>query len=217
MLPKVNQVLYLQVNSIDEDEAKQELKSRIAEVGDSYITMEVPINLQTGRLKRLYAGDELSVYFLSEGGIKNYFTTTVLGFREEVIRLVLIRTPEPEAITKVQRRSFLRVPADLEIAVKLTEQLRFVTFTEDVGGGGVSFICEGNIPVEVGMQSSCWLLVHYKNGKLDHLPFKGEVVRIIMMETGKQLIMLRFTDISDRDRQQLIRYCFERQLDLRKK
>jgi len=43
------------------------------------------------------------------------------------------------------------------------------------------------------------------------------VVRIIKMETGKQLIMLRFTDISDRDRQQLIRYCFERQLDLRKK
>ncbi|RAV18546.1 flagellar brake protein [Paenibacillus contaminans] len=217
MLPKVNQVLYLQVNSIDEDEAKQELKSRIAEVGESYITMEVPINVQTGRLKRLYAGDELSVYFLSEGGMKNYFTTTVLGFREEVIRLVLIRIPEPEAITKVQRRSFLRVPADLEIAVKLTEQLRFVTVTEDVGGGGVSFICEGDIPMEVGMQSSCWLLVNYKNGKLDHLPFKGEVVRIIKMETGKQLIMLRFTDISDRDRQQLIRYCFERQLDLRKK
>jgi c-di-GMP-binding flagellar brake protein YcgR len=213
----VNQVLYLQVNSIDEDEAKQEFKSRIAEVGESYITMEVPISVQTGRLKRLYAGDELSVYFLSEGGMKNYFSTTVLGFREEVIRLVLIRTPEPEAITKVQRRSFLRVPADLEIAVKLTEQLRFVTVTEDVGGGGVSFICEGNIPVEVGMQSSCWLLVNYKNGKLDHLPFKGEVVRIINMETGKQLIMLRFTDISDRDRQQLIRYCFERQLDLRKK
>ncbi|WP_409346583.1 flagellar brake protein [Paenibacillus sp. MBLB4367] len=216
MLPKVNQLLYLQVNSIDEDEAQQELKSRIAEVSDSYITMEVPINVQSGRLKRLYAGDELSVYFLSDGGVKNYFTTTVLGFREEIIRLVLIRTPEPEAITKVQRRSFLRVPADLEIAIKFSDQLQFVAGTEDVGGGGVSFICDGNIPVESNMQASCWLLVQYKNGKLDHLPFKGEVVRVIQMETGKQLVMLRFSEISDRDRQQIIRYCFERQLDLRK-
>ncbi|MDF2961051.1 MAG: glycosyl transferase, partial [Paenibacillus sp.] len=120
MLPKVNQILHIQINSIDEEEAKQEFKSRIADVTTGYISMEIPLNEKTGRLKRLYAGDEMSAYFITDGGVKNYFTTSVLGFSDDVIRLVLIKKPEPDAITKVQRRNFLRVPAELEMAVKFS-------------------------------------------------------------------------------------------------
>ncbi|UUZ94400.1 flagellar brake protein [Paenibacillus sp. P25] len=134
MLPSINQVLHIQVNSIDEEEAKQEYKSRISEITGSAISMEVPINEKTGRLKRLYPGDELSVYFISEGGVKNYFNSSVLGFTNDTIRLVLIKKPDPEAITKVQRRNFLRVPAELEIAAKFSDQLQFVSITDDVSG-----------------------------------------------------------------------------------
>lgn len=216
MLPKVNQVLFLQVNSIDEEEAKQEYKSRISDITDTYMMMEVPISDKSGRLKRLYVGDELSIYFLTEGGIKNYFTTTVLGFREDVIRLVLIKKPEPEAITKVQRRSFLRVPAELELAVKLTEQVQFVALTDDVGGGGISMLCDGNIPIKDKDQLSCWLLLPFKSGKVDHVPFKSEVVRVKPLESGRQQVMMRFAEIPDKDREKVIRFCFERQLEFRK-
>lgn len=216
MLPKINQVLHIQINSIDEEEARQEYKSRISDVADTYITMEVPMNEKTGRLKRMYVGDELSVYFLTDGGVKNYFTSTVLGFREDVVRMVLIRKPEPEAITKIQRRSFLRVPAELEIAVKLTEQVQFVAITDDVGGGGISMLCDGNLPLKMQDAVSCWLLLPYKSGKVDHIPFKGEIVRVKPLETGKQQVMMRFSDISDKDRQKVIRFCFERQLEFRK-
>lgn len=217
MLPKVNQILHMQINSIDEEEAKIEYKSRIADVSESAIVMEVPLNEKTGRLKKLYMGDELSAYFVSQGGVKNYFTTSVTGFREDVIRLVEIRKPEPEAITQVQRRSFLRVPAELEIAVKFSEQLQFVALTEDVGGGGISFICDGYIPLGVNSPISCWVLVPYKNGAIEHVPLKGEIVRVKKLESGKQLAMVRFMEITDRDRQKLIRFCFERQMDFRKR
>jgi c-di-GMP-binding flagellar brake protein YcgR len=217
LLPMINQVLYLQVNSIDEEEAKIEYKSRIADVNEQYIMMEVPINEKTGRLKRLYEGDEMNAYFVTEGGVKHYFHTSVLGFKEDVIRLVVIKKPEPKQITRVQRRHFLRVPAQLDIAVKYTEQLRFVALTEDVGGGGISFICDGYIPLDKGANVSCWLLVTYKNGSIEHINFKGEIVRIKPLETGKQLAMLSFTEIADRDRQKVIRYCFERQMDFRKR
>lgn len=216
MLPKVNQVLHLQVNSIDEEEARQEYKSRISDIKDEYIQMEVPMNERTGRLKRLFVGDELSVFFLTEGGVKNYFTTTVLGFREDVIRTVIIRKPDPDSITKIQRRSFLRVPAELEIAGKVTEQLKFLGVTDDVGGGGISLLCDGSLPVKVADSISCWLLINGKNGKADHVPFKGEVVRVNPLESGRQQIMMRYSEISDKDRQKVIRYCFERQLEIRK-
>lgn len=216
MLPKVNQILHIQVNSIDDEEAKQEFKSRIADINDRQIIMEVPLNENTGRLKRLYMGDELSVYFITDGGVKNYFTTSVLSFSEETIRMVHIKKPEPETITKVQRRNFLRVPAELELAVTYSEQLRFVALTDDVGGGGISFLCDGYIPLANQQSVHCWMLVPYKNGQIEHVPFRGELVRIKPLETGKQQVMMRFAEITDRDRQKIIRYCFERQLELRK-
>jgi c-di-GMP-binding flagellar brake protein YcgR len=217
LLPKVNQILHIQINSIDEEEARQEYKSRIADMNDQTIFMEIPINEKSGRLKKLYIGDEMSAFFITDGGVKNYFNTSVLGFTDDVIRLVLIRKPALESITKVQRRNFLRVPAELEMAVKYSEQLQFVAMTDDVGGGGISFLCDGYIPLASRQIVSCWLLANYKNGQIEHIPFKGEMVRIKMLETGRQQVMMRFEEISDKDRQKIIRYCFERQLDFRKK
>lgn len=216
MLPKINQVLHIQINSIDEEESMQEYKSRIADMTEEYIVIEVPMNERTGRLKRLFQGDELSIYFLTEGGMKNFFMSTVLGLRDGEIRTVLIRKPESESITKIQRRSFLRVPAELDIAASLTDQVRFTGVTDDVGGGGASFLCEGNVPVKTGDTLACWLLLVSRSAKPDHIPFKGEVVRIKSLETGRQQVMLQFSEISDKDRQKVIRFCFERQLEIRK-
>lgn len=216
MLPKINQILHIQINSIDEEEAKQEYKSRIADITESFISMEIPLSEATGRFKQLYQGDEISAYFVSEDGVKNYFNTTVIGHSDDVIRLVRIKKPQPEAITKAQRRTFLRVPADLEIAVKMSEQLQFVTLTEDISGGGVSFLCDDYIPANAGQSASCWLLIQYKNGQIEHVPFKSEIVRVTPLEKGKQQVMLRYSEISDRDRQKIIRFCFERQLEIRK-
>jgi c-di-GMP-binding flagellar brake protein YcgR len=209
-------MLFMQVNSIDEEEAKEELKARIADVLDEHILIDIPMLLKSAKAKRLYAGDELSAYYETKGGVKNYFNTSVLGFKEDVLKLVVLKKPELEAITKVQRRNFLRVPAELEIAVKVSEIVQFVGQTDDVGGGGISFLCEKNVPIQVKNEASCWLLVPFKNGKVDHVNFKAELVRVKPTENELQLVMLRFIDISDRERQKIIRYCFERQLELRK-
>lgn len=217
MLPRVNDYLYLQVASLDEAEAQEEHKARIADVQDDYIAIEVPLNVNTGRLKRLVHGDQISAYFLSQGGVKNFFNTEVAGFREEVIRLVLIRTPDQQSITRVQRRSYLRVPAELEVAVTVHDKLQIVAITDDVGGGGLSFICEGHIPVHVEAHVSGWLLLQFRNGTIDHMQFKAQVVRIKPLDNGRQLVMCSFSDVADVERQRVIRYCFERQLDFRKK
>lgn len=215
MQPKIGQVLYINVVSMDEDEEKQLYKSRIADLDDQTICMEVPIHDKTGRLKRLYVGDSLSAHFVTDGGVKNYFNTEVLGFTEETIRLVVIRRPESEAITRVQRRNFLRVPAELEVAVK-ADSLQFVGLTEDLSGGGFAFLCESHYPLHQHQSLSCWLLMHFRNNQIEHVPFKAEIVRIKPLPDENQLVMLKFTEISEVEQQKIVRYCFERQLDFRK-
>ncbi|WP_274364487.1 flagellar brake protein [Paenibacillus thermotolerans] len=214
---KINQTLQFQVASPDEEEAGKEYKSRIADLDDEHLYMEIPIDVQTGKLKRLEIGDQLAVHFITEGGVKNFFESEVIGFTQDVIRLVAIRKPEPNAITRTQRRTFLRVAAQLEIAAKIGEHLQFLALTEDVGGGGVSFLCDDHIPLKVNDLLSCWLLVPYRNGSVEHAQFKGEIVRVKNQEGGKQLVMMRFADIAQAEQQKIIRYAFERQLDFRKK
>ncbi|WP_179032768.1 flagellar brake protein [Paenibacillus kribbensis] len=218
MFPKINDVLYIQVAGSDHKDELFEFKSRIAEEESQNFLIEIPMSQTTGRLKRLYLGEELSIFFMSEGGIKNYFNTHVTGFKEDVLRMVRIQKPDPDSISKIQRRNYLRVQASLEIAVKHgVNESRFVAETHDVGGGGVSFQTQEAHHLEEGESLSCWILVPYRNGTLEHVWFQSEVIRIQEMENGRRLIMLKYEKIADQERQKLIKYCFERQLEFREK
>ncbi|MFD1955756.1 flagellar brake protein [Paenibacillus thailandensis] len=213
-MPTVNQMLYLRVAASNPEESEKEYKARIADAEGDTLLIETPIHEPTGRLKKLLLGDELSIYYINETGIKHFFDSHVLGFRDDQVRLVKIRKPDPERITKVQRRNFLRVPAELELAVLTENRERFIAVTDDVGGG-VSFLCDSKRDIQVGQRLDCWILLNYKNGAVDHAPFASEVVRIVEMGAGRKQVMSKFTTISDSDRQKIIRYCFERQFDFR--
>jgi c-di-GMP-binding flagellar brake protein YcgR len=216
MNPKINQYLYIQVESIDEEESRQEYKSRIADIHEKYFAIEVPLNEKTGRLKKLVKGDALSAYYISEEGVKNFFHSNVLGSKEDNIKQYIIERPDLDSITKVQRRNYLRVPAELEVAVQITENIQFVALTDDLSGGGLSFICDGVYTLQADQEISGWLLLNYKNDTVEHAQYKGNIIRVKKLETGRQLVMLNFTEITNAERQRIIRYCFERQFELRK-
>jgi c-di-GMP-binding flagellar brake protein YcgR len=215
LYPKINEHLYIQVASSDAAEAEIEYRSRIADIEDDAILIEIPMQIGKARLKKLFMGDELSVYFLTEGGIKNYFNTHVIGFKEDVIRMIRIRKPEAEHIFKIQRRSFLRVTAELELAVKDALGSRILVRTDDVGGGGTSFLSDGKVKFAVADKLSCWMLLPYRNGSIEHAYFEGEIVRMKQLDNKRNLVMLKFSSISDAERQKIIRFCFERQFDFR--
>src|SRR5690606_23549671 len=130
--------------SLDEEESKKQYKTRIADVNDEHIAIEVPLDETSGRMKRLETGDQISAYFMTPDGVKNYFDTEVVGYQVDVVRLVMLRRPEADSISRMQRRTFLRVPAALEVACRLGEHLQFLALTEDVSGGGLSLICDGH-------------------------------------------------------------------------
>ncbi|WP_373229751.1 flagellar brake protein [Cohnella sp.] len=218
MLPKINQTMYIQANTVSENTGGSAiiLRSRVADMDSGNIYIEVPLDEKSRKYYRTHLGEQFQLYFFTSEGVKLQFASTVTGFRKETVTLVAVRKPQLEEITKDQRRSFLRVEANLELAVKVGDKLRFVAITEDVGGGGISFTCERKWPIVPNLVITCWLLLSYKSGSVAHSKFEGEVVRVLPIEPDKHLIMMRFQDIADSDQQKIIRYCFERQLDNRK-
>ena len=218
MFPKINEVLHIQIASADEKEEQKEYTSRIADMDHNSFLIEVPMQQENmGSLKRLFLGEELSIFYINEDGVRHYFNTYVTGFEEDVVRLVRIRKPLPEEVSKIQRRSFLRVHASLELALLCEDHTRAVALTEDIGGGGLSIYIDPEIKVQEEQKLKCWLLVPYRNGAIDHVQFEAEVVRVNKLESGRELGMLKFTQITDSERQKVIKFCFERQLDYRMK
>ncbi|OWA37104.1 hypothetical protein B9G55_03250 [Saccharibacillus sp. O16] len=211
MYPKTNDMLFMQPVSM-EAKPENEHRSRISEIEENSLLIELPI--RAGRMSRMRLGEELSVYHVTEDGVKYYFTSHVLGYQDDAIPLMRISKPLPEDISKVQRRHYLRVPAQVEIAVKSPE-FHFTAVTSDLSGGGLSFTTGASHHVQEQMQVNGWILLAYKSGSIDHVPFSGEVIRVKEPGTGRNTISVQFTGIVDTERQKVIRYCFERQLDFR--
>jgi len=217
VLPKVNQTMFIQASQDAGQEHAATLRSRVADMNATSLYLEIPLDEKSGRYHRARAGEEFRVTYYTAEGVKHQFSTTVTGFRkEEAMSLIEVRKPAAEEIAREQRRSFLRVEAQLEIAVRIGDKLRFVALTEDVGGGGVSFRCERKWPITSGLKLMCWLLIPYRSGSIEHAQFAAEVVRVKEAEPNHYIVMMKFDDISDVDQQKVIRYCFERQLDFRK-
>ncbi|MFB5265991.1 flagellar brake protein [Paenibacillus enshidis] len=216
MLPKITDMLFFQLAASDDKTDTFDYRARIMDMKEDNYLVEIPINVDTGKMKMLHLGDELSVVFVNENGLRHYFNSHVTGFEKDRVQLIHIRKPLEHEITKVQRRSYLRVPASLEIAVQSQEHaIHFITHTIDVGGGGVSFNARPEAVLQSGWSLKCWLLVPYKNGTREHVRFEAEIVRIVVQENGTSQVMAAYKKIPDLERQKVIRYCFEQQLEHR--
>ena len=214
MLPNVNDILYILPGSSAD---QHEYKARVAEIEDSRIWIEIPLQPHTGKYGWFAEGEMLEISYLNPDGIKCHFIASVIGKRNDTIHMLALSKPQPEEIIKMQRRSFLRIDAKLELAVLTKDHIRFVAHTEDVSGGGVSFIGETSWSLQEKQELDCWMVVPYRNGELEYVPFQAEIVRIQQRTDKHQDVMLQFRSIAEGDQQKLIRYCFERQLEMRKR
>lgn len=213
MLPSVNDMLYILPSS---SEDRMEYKARVSELDDECIWIEIPLQENTGKYGLFSTGEMLEVAFHTQDGMKCLFLSKVIGRREDGIRMLSILKPHPDHVTKMQRRSFLRVDAVLELAVRTENGTRFVVHTEDISGGGASIIVEHKWGLQAEQQIECWLVIPQKNDELDYVSFRGEVVRIQRRNDRYDVVMLKFTDIHEQAQQKIVRFCFDRQLQLHK-
>lgn len=217
IVPKVSQVVLFQLK---EELTKEpvEYKTRVSDESEQVLVIEMPICTSNGRLKRLQLGDILSASFITSTGVKHFFETYVTKVREAAdgeLPYYEIARPSEDAMTSVQRRSFFRISIEVDIAIQRKNGNRFVFKTDDIGGGGVSYIIDRHQSFDSGEKINCWLLLPHRNGAIEHSCFVGEVLREKELETGRKIIMVKFDDIAEQERQRIIRFLFEKQIQFR--
>lgn len=221
---KVGQVLFLQQSAIrvDEEEEAQLYKARVADIKENHIAIELPMSEKTGRVGIFMVGEEFDVWFFHPDGAKYFFESHLTGRKKERIPMVLLALPNEDQIIKTQRREYLRVPAEVDMAIHPLQQDAFEPFvvkTNDLSGGGTSFRDITNNVIKEGTPFKWWLALDLKQKEMLHPSGLGEVVRIFNQNDHPipYFYPIKFTEVSTKNEQKIIRYCFYRQMELNNK
>lgn len=197
----------------------QRYRCRITDLKENEILIDYPIDERTGKTALLLNDTLLMANYIADNH--------VFRFRTECIRripgripMLLLRYDGDESLKQVQRRNYVRVDANLDIAVHPDEDQfpPFVTLTTDVGGGGVLI----NLPDGAGLQSgtdvTVWMCLHLGTGDSHYLTLKGQTIRVFADKlTHRRKASIEFKLENELSRQPIIRFCFDKQLESRRK
>lgn len=159
-------------------------------------------------------GASVKIYFHDNKRGLCTFKTNIQKIRNRLA----IPFPKSDIIKKVENRKFFRVPAMVELSIKLqpsTFRNNDPLYTLDLSGGGLSFLCPYSI--EKGELIEGSLLLKTDNSKKD-IAFNGKIVNVHKSPHGKQYkISIEFVDMKESVRTAIIQFCMLKQAQLRKK
>lgn len=218
---KIGDTLYL-VQEANNTNDQITFKSRIADFNDNSISIELPLSEETGRTGYFKEGIEIGCWLYTIDGSKYLFVCLSLGITRERIPLMKISHPLPDTVQKEQRREFLRVPCYEEGAfypLQPGEFNPFVAKIVDLSGGGLAFISMDEPTISPGTEVKWWLSLVLNSGPILHPSGTATLIRVLEPEKMglPYKCPIEFTNLAENERQKIIRFCFERQLEIKKK
>ncbi|WP_019851134.1 flagellar brake protein [Desulfitobacterium sp. PCE1] len=195
---------------VPESDYQGNYKTHIDEVGKTRISVYAPH--QQGMIIPLQEGTLVEVTFWDE--VASY------SFNSSILQRIAVPIPVfvlkmPESIKRVQRRNYVRIPAFFPITYQVVEKEGLGDIQKgsmlDLSGGGMRF--QSKVKLEKGT-----ILYAYLEFPFGTIGTPGRVCRMEAIEDTKFFsVSVDFYQISERDRDRIIRCVFDIQRDLRKK
>ncbi len=99
---------------------------------------------------------------------------------------------------RIQRRKYVRSKANYRLVIE-QENKTFTALTEDIGGGGVRFICD--YPLKLSSVQAKLFIPDMEN----NIPFTGNLTKKHHFKKNEYLAV--FTNITDTDKNNIIKKC----------
>lgn len=197
----------------NEDNSK--FRSKIIDASEGSIMIDYPTDNETGRTVYLMDGTELTVTFTDEEKMSYVFQTEVRGRIVRGVPMLKLSYQGTDKLEKIQRREYVRISAMIDVAVK-TEAGTFQLVTEDVSAGGIALNISETPCIDEDDIVQLLIVLPFIQRDIKYVHAEGKVIRI-WNDKNKTIASLEFLDISPADRQQIIQFCFERQLKMKNK
>lgn len=209
---KIGTILLLEPTYTDRVE---KFRCKVVEQKDGVIYIDYPINTATKRTAFLMDGAQFRVTFNTETKDSFAFNSEVLGRKPGNIPMIMLAWPSEEEIIKIQRREYVRVETPVDVAVEYNNQF-YQFIAEDISAGGILLNLRSKVPFKDDESVRLTIVLPYINGDFHYVQTEAYVVRIFDRD-GRTYASVQFTDTDDIDKQYIVRFCFERQLQIRKK
>lgn len=210
---RIEQPIELQVS----DETYQ---TQIVQADGQMIVLDSPVNRKQETLPE-QSYQQITAYFHHADEI--YSFETDLNFDQDQFT---IENPKPSDIHKAQRRHYFRVPASLEVTIHSEEGEAEYDIAEydwrkypaefisrDISGGGLSFISPFDFKLDQIIRGDVRLLTKPSD---QTIRFTSRIVNCLPNDKD-YVVSAEFINMHEPDRQEIIQYCIQRQLELRKR
>ncbi len=208
---KVNEKLEIAL-----EEEEHFYKSMIQDMEKGSITVGLPINNNKSLL--LYQGDKIKVKKIEDDAVYYYTSKVISRLKDDNVPLYNLE--EPRISERLQRRKYVRVPCVLPVKYRYHQkeisrqeghqEFKFQEgLTVDIGGGGIKFSSELNIPPGQFLDINVVLPDFVLNAR-------AKVVRTIELKERfnkdniNYWICVEFFSICEKDREKFISFIFER-------
>lgn len=212
--------VYLTLEPMEIMEKKEEYRCRVTDIEPGKLYIDYPINMETNRTVYLLDGMQVSASFIDpkSSSAVYLFQTEVLGRERKNIPMLILHDPGIQEYMRIQRRKFVRVNTPVNVAVHREGNPPFATSTEDLSAGGLAVAIPRQTQLSKGESCLLFLSIPMQSGEQFYLEVEGKVVRVYEDEKSeKQIASIQFMNIQSADQQVLMKFCFERQLALKRK
>lgn len=185
-------------------------RTRIEEVGERLLMVGAPF--ENGELVPLHEGTKVKLVFWDE--------TAVYSFEGKIMQRIAVPVPMfvlelPDTFDKIQRRNYVRVPALFPVIFRMVTREGLSDFFNatmiDLSGGGMRFTTKERIEDK----SLLYVQISLPTGEIQ-TPVR--VIRVEKIEETKVYsVSTEFYEISERERDKIIRCVFDKQRAMRKK
>lgn len=211
----VNKLIEIQPPSASPDKT---YKSRVEEINDKGIWVANPT--KQGALVTLPLGTEIKVTYGDELCIYS-FKTIIKSKVNSPLPMLLLEKPDPKSIERIQRREFVRVPANtpFEYGIITTGMEQegvdlHKTNTLDISGGGLRFLTNMSLQEKDLLQINLTL-------ENELMILIGQIMRISDYSKnnnpGLKAVGVKFVNIHEADRDKIIKFVFDWQRQMRRK
>ena len=201
--------------TIDSDLTKdsEKYKSKVIDMGDGFVMIDYPTHIETGKTAFFLDGTQLLVTFIDSMKISYAFRTEVSGRLNKGVPMLRLTYPGDEQLIKIQRREFVRVDVAVDVAVEKNGLFgRFVT--EDLSAGGMALNLPGKVLYNEGDLVSLTIVLPFMNKVIKYVKVDAKLIRF-WEKKGRKIASLQFEELNPIESQDIIRFCFERQLQAR--
>jgi c-di-GMP-binding flagellar brake protein YcgR len=200
-------------------ESKEKYKCKLVEQDKNYIYIDYPINIQTGKSIFLLDGTKLKASFLGNDNCVYVFKTEVLGRVKHGIPMLILQFDGNESLIRIQRRQFVRIEAAVDVAISFENDKfpPFVTVTHDISAGGAAIAISNGVNLSSGSFIEGLFVLPMQSGQWNYERIRCKVIRTIFDKHGdRNIVSLEFIEITENLRQVITRFCFEKQLQMKK-